>query len=251
MAPSLRELFPEPRSADAAEIYSDLGLVDQAHRGRPYVLLNMISTVDGKASVGGKSGPIGNEADRVLFAALRTQVDAVMVGAGTIRAERYGRLVRDPALRARREQLGLKPDPLAVVVSSRLDIPADLPLFGDEHSKVVIFTNTRRELDGCEAEVSIEHVEGKTVPLPEAMWALRERYDVRSLLLEGGPGLAGGMLAEGLIDELFLSLAPKLAGGEQAPTIFSGLQPCGTCKLELVTVYEWQSCLFLRYRIGR
>src|ERR1700693_6019696 len=60
---------------------------------RPYVMLNMVSTVDGRASIDGRSGPLGNRADRELFHALRAAVDGVLVGAGTVRAERYGPIV--------------------------------------------------------------------------------------------------------------------------------------------------------------
>ena len=64
-----------------------------------------------------------------------------MIGAGTLRAERYGRLVSDPAkLRARRERTGLPHDPLAVIVSGRLDLPWDAPLFTDGGGRVVVFT---------------------------------------------------------------------------------------------------------------
>src|SRR5205085_2515837 len=73
---------------------------------RPYLALNMVATADGRVTVGGRSGPIGNEADRALFHELRAQVDAVMAGAGTVRTERYGRIVRDPDRRARRAEGG-------------------------------------------------------------------------------------------------------------------------------------------------
>ena len=92
---ALRRLLPSGEPATVEEIVEGLGLRDRAAAlaGRPYVMLNMVSTADGRASIGGRSGPIGNRADRELFHGLRSTVDAVMVGAGTVRMERYGRIV--------------------------------------------------------------------------------------------------------------------------------------------------------------
>ena len=93
--------------------------------------MNFAATVDGRATIGGVSGPIGSDTDTAMLVGLRTRFDAVMIGAGTMRAERYGRLVADPEKRERREQLGLPPEPLMVIVSGRLDLPWDAPLFTD------------------------------------------------------------------------------------------------------------------------
>ena len=75
-----------------------------------------------------------------MLVGLRTRVDAVMIGAGTMRAERYGRVIGDPAKRQRRERDGLAHDPLMVIVSGRLDLPWDAPLFTEGHGRVLIAT---------------------------------------------------------------------------------------------------------------
>ncbi len=93
-----------------------------AHRNRPYVVLNMVSTADGRATLDGRSGPISDPADRALFHALRTAVDAVMAGAATVRVERYGRIIPDASRRARRVERGLSAEPLACIVSGRLSL---------------------------------------------------------------------------------------------------------------------------------
>ena len=84
-----------------------------------------MATVDGAATVAGRTAPMSDAADRQLFHQLRTRVDAVLVGAGTVRAERYGRLVRDAGRREQRAARGLEPDPLAVVVSRSLALTPD------------------------------------------------------------------------------------------------------------------------------
>src|SRR3954454_23262388 len=116
-------LLPEPGEVTAEEVTTGMRLGDLAPARRPYLVLNMVSTLDGRITIDGRSGSIGNDADRELFFGLRTQADAVMVGAGTIRTERYGRIVRKPERRAKRAAEGLEPDPLAVIVSARLRVP--------------------------------------------------------------------------------------------------------------------------------
>ena len=96
---------------------ADSGAAGSARRSRPRLLLNMASTVDGRASIDGRSASIGNRADRELFHGLRGAVDAVMVGAATARIEHYHRMIRDQDRRRRRAQRGLAEEPLACMVS--------------------------------------------------------------------------------------------------------------------------------------
>ena len=124
----LRRLLPEPGTLTAAEALDGIEFGERAPVDRPYVVLNMVATVDGAATVAGRTAPMSDAADRQLFHQLRTRVDAVLVGAGTVRTERYGRLVRDAGRREQRAARGLEPDPLAVVVSHSLALTPDLPL---------------------------------------------------------------------------------------------------------------------------
>ena len=138
-------------SADQSQ--AGCGLGDLAPADRPYVVVNMAATADGRVAIGGRSGPVAGEADRELFHQLRTQADAVMAGAGTVRAERYRRVVKD-ALREKREREGLDPVPLAVIVSGRLDLPADLPILHNPDARVAIVTAVDETIDGAEADVA-------------------------------------------------------------------------------------------------
>jgi riboflavin-specific deaminase-like protein len=228
---------------------------------RPYVLLNMIATVDGRATIEGRSGPIGGEADRALFHGLRTLVDGVMIGAQTLRTERYNRIVDDHTERTRRHMRGLGEEPLACVVSASLALDPSIPLLADPSARVAILTPS----DGSIPEVAARVFYVRTgdhgrLDLRAALEELRKRFAVRTLLCEGGPHLAGEMLAAGLIDELFLTIAPKLvagdlesdadtAGARPALPIVSGLVLDPTVELELSSLLEAQSYLFLRYRV--
>lgn len=208
----------------------------------------MIASVDGKATIEGTTRALGSETDRQLFRNLRTQADAVMAGAGTVRTERYGRIVRDPLLREKRQAEGLAPDPLAVIVSGSLDLDADLPLLQDPDSTVVFLTAAGRSLEGCMASVDYIRAGGQPLRLAQMLGLLRTEYGVRSILCEGGPTLNAFLLAEDLVDELFLTVAPKLSAGG-ATTIAEGHGLDRPLDCELVSVLYDRSSLFARYRV--
>ena len=241
----MRVLLPEPGETVPAELLADLGLVELARQDRPYVILNFAATVDGRATIDGRSGPIASSTDTEILQRLRTQVDAVMIGAGTMRVERYGRMVSDPSLRALRERIGLPHDPLAVIVSGRLDLPWDAPLFTDGGGRCLIFTASEAEPPETATPVRVVRHE-RRVDLAECLRHCRQERGVRALLCEGGPILHGQLQAEGLADELFLTIAPRLAGG-LAPRILEGELP-GVAEMELVWLLESDGELFARYR---
>jgi riboflavin biosynthesis pyrimidine reductase len=254
--PMLRRLLPAGEPATAEQIVEGLDLRGRApgDAGRPNVLLNMVSTADGRATVRGRSGPIGDRADRELFHELRTTVDAVMAGAGTARVERYGGLVREPARRRRRRERGLAEEPLACIVSASLTLP-DIPLLADPQARVAIVTPSEASLPESLAEVEYVRArrEDGMLDLPAALAELRERFSVGLLQCEGGPHLNAQLLAAGLVDEMFLSLAPKLAGGDPASgaglRILSGAELDPPLELELLGVLESNYYLFLRYGV--
>jgi len=245
---TLRRLLPSAGELTADDAAAQLDFAACAPPERPYVALNMVATVDGRASVEGRTAPISSVADRQMFHALRTRVDAVMVGAGTLRTERYGRLVRDPHRREQRVAAGLAADPLAIVVSGRLDLPHDLPLLQDPDCTVVVITASNAVLDGCAAHV--EYLRCEPVDVAAALATLRSERGVRSILCEGGPLLNASLLSAGLVDELFLTTVPKLAGGAGALTIIgpAPLEEPLDARLRWLLAHEGE--LFSRYRVG-
>jgi len=244
----IHHLKPERRPSSVDDVLDSLGLSARDPVERPHVLLNMISTLDGRASVDGRTRGLGNGADRALFHGLRARVDAVMVGAGTARAERYGTLVRSPETRRWREDRGLKPLPLAVLVSGRLDLPEDLPLLQDPESLVVVATSSADSLPAVPAEVAYLRFEG-TVDLERMLRYLWVIHGVRSLLCEGGPTLNAPLLKGGLVDELFLSFAPLLLGGDAGLRIVGGPELEPPHELELLWCLQSGDHLFTRWRV--
>jgi riboflavin-specific deaminase-like protein len=251
-----RRLLPPGDPATAKQVVDDLGLSDLGSKPtqRPYLLLNMVSTADGRATIGGRSGPISGRADRELFHALRTAVDGVMVGAGTVRAERYGPIIREQSDKRLRRDRGLSEEPLACIVSGSLSLLADVPLLADEASRVAIVTASAASLPECAAQVDyVRAGRDGAVDLPAALAELREGFGVRTLLCEGGPHLNSHLLAAGIVDELFLTLAPKLGGGDttagEALRIVAGPALEEVVELELIGLLESESELFLRYGV--
>jgi riboflavin-specific deaminase-like protein len=243
----MRRLIPDPGPTTVEEQLDSYRPWEDVREERPFVAMNFAVTVDGRASVGGVSGPIGSATDTAMLVGLRTCFDAVMIGAGTMRAERYGRPVSKPEKRERRERLGLSPDPLMVLISGRLDLPWDAPLF-NEGGRVLIFTASETEPPETASSLRVVRHEG-AVDLVAAMEYLRGERGVRALLCEGGPRLHGQMQAAHLVDELFLTTAPMLSGGD-APRILEG-NLAGLEPFDLTWLLEEDGELFARYRRTR
>jgi len=241
----VQRIHPERGPTSPEELASGLRLRELAPPGRPYLGVNMVSSLDGKATLDWRTKGLSSDVDRRLFHHLRTQADAVMVGAGTAREERYGRMTKNDELRQKRVNEGLVPDALAVVVSGRLDLPPDLPLLNDPDQRVVIATASEHELPGLQARVEYARV---GFDLPRLMSYLQEEHGVRSVLCEGGPTLNSHLFAADLVDELFLTLTPKLPGGAAALTIVAGRELVEPLEPGLVSVTEADGELYTRWR---
>jgi riboflavin biosynthesis pyrimidine reductase len=224
----VRQLFPEAIDpVEPLDVYRDLPLVAD----RPAVRLNMIASVDGASSVGGLSGGLGGAADRKVFAALRSLADVVLVAAGTVRAETYG-----PANL-----------PIAVV-SGALRLDWDTPFFTAATHRPIIVTHRRAPAaDAMRASKVAEVVVAgeREVDLALAVSLLGER-GFAHVLAEGGPSLNGALAAAGLLDELCLTLSPRIGSGD-AKRIITGPVLAPPPALTLRTVCEEDGYLFLRY----
>lgn len=185
----MQRLLPDSGETTVEEQLDAYRPWEEPREGRPFVAMNFAATVDGRATIGGVSGPIGSETDTAMLVGLRSRFDAVMIGAGTMRAERYSEIGR------------------------RL---------------VVVESGPQGRVD-----------------LPALLLSLREE-GVRALLCEGGPTLHGVLQAAGLVDELFLTIAPKLSGGGVPPRILEG-ELDEVIPLELAWLLEQDGELFARY----
>lgn len=208
------ELFPHPASGiDPAPRYE----ADErpAHPNRPWLLVNMIASIDGAAQVAGRSGGLGTPADRAVFTTLRGLADVVLAGAGTVRAEGYGPPRTPEALQARRVERGQAPYPRIAIVSGRLNLDLSAPLFTDTPTRPIVITTSAVAADRRAAAADVAEViqAGDThVDVAHALAALREG-GASSVTCEGGPTLNASLLEADLVDEWCLSLSPTLTVG--------------------------------------
>jgi riboflavin biosynthesis pyrimidine reductase len=216
---------------------------------RPFVCLNMISTADGRATIKGRAGHIANRADYELFHATRARMDGIMVGAETIRVESYGRTINSAEARERRVREGLPADAVTVLVTRSANLPADVGLLRAVENTVIVLTPSEDAELPAEAAATAHYV--READMATGLQRVREEFGIRSLVCEGGPNLNATLLPAGLIDELHLVYAPKLAGGADPLTILTGSELDPAIDLELVTLHESGGYLFSRYAVQR
>ena len=211
----------------------------------------MVVSVDGKAAVEGKASGLGTAADRSVMRTLRSRADAVMVGAGTLRAERLSLSLdaEDP-----------RPGPLAVIMTNTGDVPLQSNLVRDHRQNVLVLLAQGADKD---AERTLgRHAEVRRVPeagsglidQARALEIMKADYGIDVLLCEGGPTLNHALISANLADELFVTLAPMLIGAgtheapARAPSILNGV--LGEPKrLRLLSAHPADDEIFLRYAL--
>ncbi len=232
--------------ADSARNLTDL--YDGLHfpappEERPYTVVNMVSSVDGKTLIGGRGSTaqgLGGSTDQLLMRRIQGSVDAAILGAETLRA---GNVV-------------YRPDMWRAVVTRSGEMSTDNRFFTDAPDRAIVFAAeslppAAREKLGKAARVEIAGAE--SVEAREAARILRHKYGIRSLALEGGATLNFQFFEAGLLDELFLTVAPKIKGGANLPTIVdgAGLPDRQFIDMELLSLYRDGDELYFRYRVGR
>jgi len=224
-----------------------LGLVLESSRaisGRPWVLINMVASVDGATTVEGRSSGLGDDDDLAMFKALRAVPDVILVGAGTARAENYGPVQLDGERLERRRALGKEDLPRLAVVTGRLDLDPKARLFSRPETPTIVITgpaadpDRRRALEAVAEVVVLEDLSVEAV--------IAHLGEAESILCEGGPGLNSQLAAAGLIDEVNLTVAPVMVGGV-SKRIVEGVPVEPPLVLDLDRILAGGRSLFLRY----
>lgn len=207
----------------------------------------MLQTLDG-APVGadGRSKSLSTPADMRVFAETRRLADAVLIGAQTMRAERYRPLAAKPDVQTARADAGLAPAPRLVIVSRSLDLPWEEPVFRE--SAITPLVVTAEGASGFNVEEASQLVDvvvlpGKVVDPHALIDALHERGLAR-ITCEGGPRLLSELARADLVDEADITIAPLLTGGGQ---IHTGEPVADARRFESASVMEEDGYLFTRY----
>jgi riboflavin biosynthesis pyrimidine reductase len=217
-----------------------------------FVRCNMITSLDGAISVNGRSGVLGGPADHLVFQTLRSLADVILVGAGTMRTETYGPARLDETQRKERERRGQTSEPPIAVVTRSGNLDWSSPFFTEARQRPIIFTSSdgdpgsrRRAESVAEVVVAGAH----NVDPREAIEHLR-RAGYRSVLLEGGPGLNADVVRAGLLDELCLTLSPRIVAGE-GPRVLAGPELPQPLRLRVVHLLEEDGSFFYRLAVRR
>jgi riboflavin biosynthesis pyrimidine reductase len=247
---TFRRLLPEPAEVGVEDLLGALDFGARAPEQRPYTFVNFVASADGRATYAGRSGALGDDGDHAMFHGLRESADAVMAGTVTLRTERYGRILGRAERRERRVARGQSPEPLLCIVTRSGDVPTEIPLFAEPEARIVIFSASAVQLGSPAAQVEMVRLDPAELTLTTALRRLRADFGVRTLLCEGGPTLFGALLRERIVDELFLTLAPKLGGGGNGPAVTSGPELPGLQLLRIEWLLERHDSLYLRYRLA-
>ena len=246
----MRRLLPGPvADIDPMELYPVLRRPKPA--GRPWLMINMIASADGAIAVDGTSGALGNAADEAVFSAVRACADWIVAAAGTVRAERYG-LPRPGAESRRARRAARRADrPRLAVVSASLDLDLDLPLFAErrpDEDLPTILTGRDAAPQAVERLESVAEVVrlASARPQPAEILSELDRRGAEVVLSEGGPSFNAQLADAGVIDELCLSIAPLVAGGN-SPRIMHGSLRTVPLNMSIDHLLEASDTLFVRY----
>lgn len=251
MIRSLQRLSSTGGPVTAAEFIEAIGLWDsQPVARRPRVVAAMIGSADGRATVDGGAGGLGSPADRDMLRELRAVADALLVGPGTLIAERYATLL-DPEQQQRRIERGRPAEPLMATISRSLDPRLrDVPLFAEPGVKIQVYTESEGPSPGAGADVSVERVVAGSLDAATCLTHLAAAHGVRLVVTEGGPTLLHALIAEGLVDDLVLTVAPFLVAGD-GRSVLHGVVFDPPVEMRLCDVMRGEDHLFLRYELSR
>ncbi|MBG6056471.1 riboflavin biosynthesis pyrimidine reductase [Salinibacterium sp. CAN_S4] len=206
---------------DAADNLSDDDLIAALATPSPTVRLNFVSSADGSSTHDGLSGGLSGPADKRHFELLRRVSDVVLVGAGTVRSEGYGPMLVSDASARWRVRHGMPEHPVFAIVSGSLQLDPRSRIFSEAPVRPIVVTSARASGLAEIAAVADVVIAGEEhVDLGEALRVIRERGH-QQVLCEGGPSLFGSLIADGLVDELCLTVEPTLEAGD-GPRISRG-----------------------------
>jgi riboflavin biosynthesis pyrimidine reductase len=246
----VRQLLPEVvEDVDPDDLYP--ADARPAPEDRPWVLLNMVTSVDGATAVDGRSGSLGGHADLVVFRVLRSLPDVILVGAATVRAEKYGPPRTSEAHQAARQARGQGPFPRLAIVSGRLDLDLGADLFTATPSRPIVITGSAAPAERRAEVAEVADIVVAGADRVDVVGTLRQLRDLAGevVLCEGGPSLNAQLLAAGVVDEVCATIGPQLVGGSSKRMI-EAATPDTPEHLHLDRLLEDDGVLLARYVRG-
>jgi riboflavin biosynthesis pyrimidine reductase len=247
VAVPLRRLLPDPIDAvDLADAY-------RYPADATWLRANMISSADGAATIEGRAGGLGNATDQQVLGLLRALADVVIAGAGTVTAEGYGPARARAQYQELRAAAGQPPAPTMVIVSQRLQLDFESKYFTEALQQPIVVTCGAAPADRVLAAQKVAEivVAGDALVSPAAMVEALVARGYRRLLCEGGPTLLGVVVADGVLDELCLTIAPMLVGGPSRRVLEGPLlEPAPRMTLTQL-LQDDDDLLYARYEVRR
>ncbi len=252
------QIFPTPeKDIDPANLYEIQQLNFIKEKGRSWVVLNMICSLDGSATCAGLSGKLGGAGDKLIFNSLRAGADFILAAANTVRQEKYSLPDTTEEVAARRLSRGQAARARLVIISASLSFPEDAGFLkqsassqegaSSQEDMPIIYTTTdapAKLKDALRPNAEIREAGEKSVNLSQVISQLGEQGNM--ILVEGGPSLNGQLAELNLIDEICLTLSPLIVTGMGTRIFKSPEEFLRPMELSSVLVDE-QGTLFLRW----
>jgi riboflavin biosynthesis pyrimidine reductase len=241
----MRRLLPAP--LDEVDPFAEYASDERpAPADRPWVLANMIASLDGATHMDGVSGGLGGPADRTVFRAIRAVADVILVAAGTARSENYHPITTTLEIAAARAARDQRDRPRLAILTRHLDLDLDGELFSAPEPPIVLTTDGAPvgRVEHAETLTTVLRFAGDRVDVTAGLRALRD-LGAQVVLSEGGPTLIGQLALADVLDELCLTVSPLIVGGDAARV--TDLLTSMDRRFELDRILEDEGMLMLRY----
>lgn len=241
----LRIMLRHLETGDPVDVLQMLFLERREPRdGRPWVMLNMVESIDGATAIDGGASGLNDADDRRLFLALRAVADVVMNGAATVRAENLGPVKLNDEMQQHRQEAGMQQPPTMVVLSRSLSLDPGLRIFSDPERRPTIITGVESDPDRLAALedvadiVHAEKLDGTSI--------IEALGSTSVVLCEGGPTVNSQLIQSGVVDEVNLTISPVLALGD-SKRVASGPTDHEPTEMRLDRTLMGDQSLFLRF----
>ncbi len=230
-------------TTDPVDVLGMLFAEQRTAEGRPWVMLNMVASIDGATALKGGATALNDEDDRLLFLALRSVADVVMMGAQTVRSEKLGPIRMSSEMMERRNAAGFDGPPRLVILTRSGKIDPGHRVFSDRANRPLVVTSSNPDDLGQLRDVA-DVIQASDMSGAGIIDVFGEAGVV---LCEGGPSVNSQLIADRVVDEINLTLSPLFALGESKRVASAPDELDPPTEMSLDRVLRGERSLFLRY----